>query len=89
MRIERLAQDNRRTQGTERRAWYRRHSPEHLRAVESLIEEALAARDQGRRHARWWWEPGVYGTAAGTPRAGEPRWRDAGGPGRTGHGAGA
>lgn len=44
MRIERLARENPRTQGPERRAWYRRHSPEHLRAVEALVAAALAAR---------------------------------------------
>src|SRR5262245_15759285 len=41
MRISRLAMDNRRTQGPERRTWYRRHSPEHLNAVSALVEEAL------------------------------------------------
>jgi hypothetical protein len=41
MRIARLAADNRRTQGPERRAWYRRHNPEHLRAVAALVEEGL------------------------------------------------
>jgi hypothetical protein len=41
MRITRLATENRRTQGPERRAWYRRHNPEHLRAVSALLEEAL------------------------------------------------
>lgn len=44
MRIERLAADNPRTQGAERRAWYRRHSPQHLRSIEALVETALAAR---------------------------------------------
>lgn len=44
MRIARLAAENPRTQGPERRAWYLRHSPEHLRAVAALVEEALAAR---------------------------------------------
>jgi hypothetical protein len=41
MRITRLAADNRRTQGPERRAWYRRYNPEHLRAVAELVEEGL------------------------------------------------
>ncbi len=41
MRITRLATDNRRTQGPERRAWYRRHNPEHLSAVSALVEDAL------------------------------------------------
>jgi hypothetical protein len=41
MRITRLAAENRRTQGVERRAWYRRHNPEHLRAVAALVEDAL------------------------------------------------
>src|SRR5215831_4483589 len=44
MRIGRLARDNPHTQGPERRAWYRRHSPEHLRAIEALVAEALATR---------------------------------------------
>lgn len=47
MRIARLAEENPRTQGPERRAWYRRHSPAHLRAVAALVEEALAARSAG------------------------------------------
>jgi hypothetical protein len=34
-------------QGSERRAWYRRHSPAHLRAVVALVEDALAARLAG------------------------------------------
>jgi hypothetical protein len=45
MRITRLAADNRRTQGPDRRAWYRRHSPAHLRAISALVDAALAARD--------------------------------------------
>ncbi len=44
MRIARLAEENPRTQGPERRAWYRHHSPAHLRAVAVLVEDALAAR---------------------------------------------
>ncbi|WIG57794.1 MAG: hypothetical protein OJF49_000539 [Ktedonobacterales bacterium] len=44
MRIERLAQENSRTQGPRRRDWYRRHSPEHLRASAALVAAALAAR---------------------------------------------
>jgi hypothetical protein len=44
MRIERLAQDNPRTQGPQRRAEYRRQSHEHLRSVEALVETALATR---------------------------------------------
>lgn len=44
MRIERLARENPRTQGPERRAWYRRHSAAHLRTVEALVAAALAAR---------------------------------------------
>ena len=47
MRIARLAQDNLRTQGPRRRQEYRRNSPAHLRSVESLVEEALAARGPG------------------------------------------
>ena len=41
MRIGRLAADNRRTQGPERRVWYRRHSPDHLSAISALVEGAL------------------------------------------------
>lgn len=44
MRIERLAEENRRTQGPRRRDEYRRVSPAHLRAVEQLVAVALAAR---------------------------------------------
>ncbi|HZC76389.1 MAG TPA: hypothetical protein VE258_01490 [Ktedonobacterales bacterium] len=47
MRIARLASENPRTQGPERRAWYRRHSPEHLRMVAGLVEQAVAARTGG------------------------------------------
>lgn len=47
MRIARLAEENPRTQGPERRAWYRSHSPTHLRAVAALVEEALGARAAG------------------------------------------
>ncbi|HKT39993.1 MAG TPA: hypothetical protein VJR48_16595 [Ktedonobacterales bacterium] len=47
MRIERLAQENSRTQGARRRDWYRRHSPEHLRASAALVASALAARAPG------------------------------------------
>lgn len=47
MRIARLPAENPRTQGPERRAWYQRHSPEHLRAIASLVEAALAARGRG------------------------------------------
>lgn len=41
MRIERLPQENPRTQGPERRAWYRAHSAEHLRAIADMVEAAL------------------------------------------------
>jgi hypothetical protein len=51
MRIARLAADNRRTQGPERRTWYRRHSPEHLHAVSALVEDAL--RLDGPASTRW------------------------------------
>lgn len=44
MRIDRLAEENARTQGARRREWYRRHSPAHLRTVVELVEAALAAR---------------------------------------------
>lgn len=47
MRIERLAADNRRTQGAERRAWYERYSAKHLREIERSVETALAAREDG------------------------------------------
>ncbi len=47
MRIARLAEENPRTQGPERRAWYRRNSLAHLRAVAALVEDALAARASG------------------------------------------
>ena len=47
MRIARLAEENPRTQGPERRVWYRRHSPAHLRAVATLVDDALAARSAG------------------------------------------
>ena len=45
MRIERLADENRRTQGPRRRDEYRRVSPAHPRTIERLIADALAARD--------------------------------------------
>ena len=45
MRIERLAEENRRMQGPRRRDEFRRVSPAHLRAVERLVADALAARD--------------------------------------------
>lgn len=41
MRIERLPQENPRMQGAERRAWYRRHSAQHLAAVATLVDTAL------------------------------------------------
>lgn len=44
MRISRLTQENTRTQGPQRRWWYRRHSPAHLRSIESLVAAVLAAR---------------------------------------------
>ena len=47
MRIERLAADNRRRQGAERRAWYERYSAKHLRETERSVETALAAREDG------------------------------------------
>ena len=45
MRIERLADENRRTQGPRKRDAYRRTSPAHLRAVDQIVSAALAARD--------------------------------------------
>jgi len=41
MRIEALAQANQRMQGAARREWYRQHSPQHLRAIAALIDDAL------------------------------------------------
>src|SRR5262249_17956950 len=43
MRIDRLPKDNPRTQGTARRAWYRRHCPAHPSACDALLDAALAA----------------------------------------------
>ncbi len=45
MRIARLAAENPRTQGPERRAWYRKHSSEHLRSVAALVDEGIRARN--------------------------------------------
>jgi hypothetical protein len=47
VRINRVAADNIRTQGPQRRDWYRRHSPLHLRAVAHLVEDVLAVRGAG------------------------------------------
>lgn len=50
MRIAKLQQDNLRTQGATRRAWYRRHSERHLREVARLAGVAVArsgASDRG------------------------------------------
>ena len=44
MRIARLSQENPRMQGSARRRWYQRHSPEHLQMVEALVRRGLAAR---------------------------------------------
>ena len=44
MRIERLPQENARTQGASRRLWYRQRNPEHLRAVAELLDATLALR---------------------------------------------
>lgn len=44
MRIARLSTENPRTQGPERRAWYRKNSSEHLRTVAALMEEGIRAR---------------------------------------------
>lgn len=38
-----LPEDNTRTQGAVRRAWYRKRNPEHLRAVAELVNQAIAA----------------------------------------------
>ncbi|MBF6590805.1 MAG: hypothetical protein IVW57_09795 [Ktedonobacterales bacterium] len=45
MRIAHLSAENSRTHGPERRAWYQRHNPTHLRAVAALSEAAWRARD--------------------------------------------
>ena len=47
MRIERLSADNQRTQGTARRAWYQRYSAKHLREMDRVVGDALAAREDG------------------------------------------
>ncbi len=44
MRIERLSEDNQRTQGAERRNWYRKYSAKHLRQIEQALLAALDAR---------------------------------------------
>lgn len=44
MRIERLALDNARSQGAARRRWYQQQSPEHLRRIAGLVDQALAGR---------------------------------------------
>lgn len=43
MRIDHLTNDNTRSQGPERRAWYARQNPAHLRGVAEAIDRALAA----------------------------------------------
>src|SRR5690348_15859497 len=42
MRVERLTSENPRTQGTPRRALYRRHSPAHLDTIAALLRRGLA-----------------------------------------------
>ena len=44
MRIERLSVDNLRTQGAERRNWYRKYSAKHLKQIEQALLAALDAR---------------------------------------------
>lgn len=44
MRIDTLPANNRQTQGAERRAWLRTHSPAHLEQCAALLRTALAAR---------------------------------------------
>jgi hypothetical protein len=44
MRIERLPQENLRTQGSARREWYRRHNPTHVASCATLLDGALATR---------------------------------------------
>jgi hypothetical protein len=44
VRIERLSEDNQRTQGAERRNWYRKYSAKHLRQIEQALLAALDAR---------------------------------------------
>src|SRR5262245_45363785 len=45
MRIDRLPRENRRTQGSARREWHRRHNPAHLVACAAVLEAALTAHD--------------------------------------------
>lgn len=45
MRIERLSIDNQRTQGAERRNWYRKYSAKHLKQIEQALSAALDARE--------------------------------------------
>lgn len=44
MRIERLSVDNQRTQGAERRNWYRKYSAKHLKQIEQASLASLDAR---------------------------------------------
>jgi hypothetical protein len=44
VRIERLSVDNQRTQGAERRNWYRKYSAKHLKQIEQATLTALDAR---------------------------------------------
>jgi hypothetical protein len=44
VRIERLSVDNQRTQGAERRNWYRKYSAKHLKQIEQALLAALDAR---------------------------------------------
>jgi hypothetical protein len=47
MRIQRLAQENQSTQGPGKRAWYQRHSPGHLEAIQALVLAALETQGAG------------------------------------------
>jgi hypothetical protein len=47
MRIERIADENRRMQGVARRAWYAQHSPAHLEGVATVLRTGWAARQAG------------------------------------------
>ncbi|HEY7346723.1 MAG TPA: hypothetical protein VH599_00295 [Ktedonobacterales bacterium] len=46
MRIQRLAKENQSMQGLGKRAWYQRHSPGHLEAIEALVMAALETQPQ-------------------------------------------
>ncbi len=47
MRVQRLAIENRSTQGPAKRSWYERNSPEHLEAIQALVLAALESQGPG------------------------------------------